>query len=314
MPPIFEETLPITWVEFISHDDAVNNLYEFYRHDSGIDDKHVTPRGADIAPEKSMLLQYIVGFKKPSVLDMDDTVEMYISTYFYKHNSTQLKEIIQVPRTIRSMVQAYRARCQMVRIKPHTEEEGAWQLRTVKVCDCVTRSLQSLLEIELEEDEDAEDDIQEKIDAYVQDSERQKWVQTSDDGNWMHVETNEIWDEMEHCGMLPWEESGDTEDEDAPQISVSRWSGMSESTPKNFALPAENLHNGTPSVAKVKPMWYVPPGRNSGKVDLAKTVGKHSYATLTPEQRKEMSDKVFPRSRIALEEKKAWFAAPAPPE
>jgi hypothetical protein len=288
MTTIKEQELPITWSEFILDEEAVHNLYQYYCDDYDSDDEHVRPRGADSTPEKSMMLQYIGGFRKNSMVDIDDAVEMYISTYYYKHNRERLEENLRTVRLIKSMVTSYRARLQMLgRIQVNSAEDK-WQIRTMKVCECVTRSLDSLREIAQAEEEEENDDRDEEFEAYVNDEERGDWVQTGDDGSWMHIHSGEIWNEMEHKGMLPWAESGDTdmEDDDGvqlnPGVTVSRWSGMKGTHPKNFALPPAPLHTGTKSNAKVQPKWRLPASMRGQKVDVAKAEGR-------------------------------WFAAPPPP-
>jgi len=293
MTSIVEEVYPLTWVEFISDNEAVHNLYNYYCDGYDSDDEHVRPRGADIAPEKSMILQYIGGFRKNSMVDIDDAVEMYISTYFFRHEAKQLNEIIDATRTIRSMVMAHRARCQILHSLQPNSDEDKWQIRTMKVCECVARSLSSLVEIAEQDEEEAEDDRDEEmLEAYISDSVKGDWVRTSDDGNWMNVKTDEIWDEMEHCGMLPWEQRGDTDDEDEgegrqPTITVSKWRGP---RPKNLALPAEDLHTGTPSNSKVKPDWVVPP----------------SLETEEQGRQRKLRDNATARKEL-------WYVAPTPP-
>lgn len=223
-----DESKPVTWLEFISEeDDALHMLY-----DTVIAAREKRCRLQDMITEedaeldayhgKTWLLTFLADKEVDGLRTSRSQIEKWVHDEYGHYNTRELTELSTVVTTLRSMISAAifrRAECTEDKT---TQDEITWQADRSKVCGMVNNQLSKMrlrkftalgpLAREKEPYASMHRSMN-KMQRRMNYSEKCAWSRTSDDGNWVH-DDGRVWDETEHNGMLPWDEAGDTEEEE----------------------------------------------------------------------------------------------------
>lgn len=210
--------VPMTWLEFVKDEgQPLKELYEWTLDAREVQQEYDTPVKGDDYPDKTWLLNLIAMFSVMGFYGADATIKIRLRKRLHDNTVEDIKELSHVPRLMRSMIQAEQARRYVYPHRAITVEEIGWQADRAGICSKVYAELvqmqadlaggKSLLPIHLQQKPFS------NIALNQNDAKRRQWFKTSDDGCWEN-EAGEKWDEDDHNGMCPYDQCGDTDEED----------------------------------------------------------------------------------------------------
>jgi hypothetical protein len=244
----------VPWLEFVSTEQSLlPELYHLY--------VSVTPTTPPLPVDeddsywaKTFLLNKIAMFRQNHFASGRGILRHQISRTLEFHNAAELRELKTVPNIFRMTLEA--AIDEKLKSPTHenrpavTADETVWQGDRLSLCNTVTDALEDMA-VKVERFE-AEVLAREKkhslsrldklkavmgapkgycpVVPYVDDAKRSQWSQTGDDGRWMN-DDGEVWDEDDHNGMRPFDESGDTESESDSDDDEEGGAGLDEGEP-----------------------------------------------------------------------------------
>jgi hypothetical protein len=227
----------VPWLEFVSTDQCL--LSELYNNNiSSLPTSPPTEADDDDDYwEKTWLLNKLVCFRRNHFASGVARFRRETERSYHSHSSAELMELRTVPNILRMTLQAAldsKTKFPTDQNMPAVNyKETVWQGETVKLCE----SAMEILEEMAAKARRAEDEIRERekkhslsrlerlrgvmgapkgygpLVPYVDDAKRSEWSQTGDDGRWVN-EKGDVWDEDDHNGMRPFDESGDTDESD----------------------------------------------------------------------------------------------------
>lgn len=211
------ECIPLTWLEFIKDDgEPLRELYLWSHDAEEVRDKDSIKIEGDEYPDKTWLLNMIATYSM-WFFASDAILKSRLRKRYLHYTMKDVDEIMVVPKLMRSLIMADRARRRVYPYKSVTPEEIEWAGDRASICSKVSAEL-----IQMKADLAGGKSLSP---AYVDtrtawpivqnsnDEKRRRWFQTSDDGCWEN-DLGEKWDEDDHGGMRPYDECGDTDEED----------------------------------------------------------------------------------------------------
>lgn len=237
MPSIDERRVePFTWLEFISDNDSVHNFWLYHYGNKELGEEIDEHDNKDECPEKSHLLNYIGSFD-PKLYRGNVDLRSKLYFKYSRSNSEELKELRTVSNTLKCTILAAQGRQYIYPHKNLTREEMEWQTKTVEHCETANKFFSDYIDKE-------EKMMAERLEAegglvpYFNDEERRKWHRVDDCGGWIH-DDGRTWEETEHNGMLPYDEEGDTEEDEPETVNVT---DLSEEEARRSAEAYAALH------------------------------------------------------------------------
>lgn len=226
---------PMSWLEFISDNDRpLHDLWEWSVNAREIGQRFDTAVEGDDFMDKTWIMNAIAKHKiDVSSFYTNRTLTHYFNKRFGKMHREGLEDLAVVPTTMKAMTQAQQARRYVNPPFAVTPDEVDWQANCVLVCNHVIAVLNQMkadLAGRIRKEEriarnfafgthDKQGKPLRLTNAQVNKMlgfdlrEKERWMRTSDDGTW-EDDMGNTWDEDDHNGMLPWEECGDTEEEE----------------------------------------------------------------------------------------------------
>lgn len=207
---------PFTWLEFISDNDSVHNFWLYHHGNKELGEEIDYSGGKDECPEKSHLLNYIGSFD-PERYTVDLSSKLYFK--YCLSNAEELKQLRTVSNTLKCTILAAQGRQYIYPHKNLTRAEMEWQVKTVEHCETANEFFSDRIDKE-------ERMMAERLEAeggllpYFNDEERKKWHRVDDCGGWIHDDGRK-WEETEHGGMLPYDEEGDTEEDEPKAVNIT---------------------------------------------------------------------------------------------
>lgn len=210
---------PFTWLEFISDTESVHNFWLYHHANRELREEIEEPHVNDEQPDKTEVLNLLGSFRCQPPFTRGHVLRGLLDT-MYNHRSVEdLGELRTVSNTLRGTIVAAQSRQYIFPHKDLTRAEMRWQTETAEACQIAN---------EWFSDKAAEKKgnlpklvvSQNTIVPHRNDEVRQKWHRTDDCGGWMH-DDGTMWEETEHNGMLPYDEEGDTEEEELETVNIN---------------------------------------------------------------------------------------------
>lgn len=208
---------PMTWLEFLGDDTTpLEDLYKWTLDAREIHQQWDTEVVGDEHADKTWLLNMIAMLSIDGFRATQFVTDQRLRRRYFSYTVEELEGVAVVASTLRSMIRAAQARRYIYPYREMSLDEIGWQADRAEICLKVQAELNQMKA----DVAGGKPLLPEKVDIkagplvpYRDDAKRRVWFRTSDDGSWEN-EAGEKWEEDEHNGMLPYDESGDTEDED----------------------------------------------------------------------------------------------------
>jgi hypothetical protein len=214
MSPIQENVVDaFTWTEFLCDTESLHNFWQYHYDNSKLGETIHNNDVEDAFVEKTQLLNWLACLKRQIHFSTGHIVRLSLDVMYQSKSAAELKDLINVPNTLRAMIIAQESRRYIYPLNV-SQREVQWQDRTSKACLAASEHMLDLIATRSGHTPHASLPSQwaaPQPDPY--DERRRKWHRTDDCGSWMH-DDGTTWDEMEHNGMRPYDEEGDTEEEE----------------------------------------------------------------------------------------------------
>jgi hypothetical protein len=218
MSPIQENVVDaFTWTEFLCDTESLHNFWQYHYDNSKLGETIHNNDVEDAFVEKTQLLNWLACLKRQIHFSTGHIVRLSLDVMYQSKSAAELKDLINVPNTLRAMIIAQESRRYIYPLNV-SQREVQWQDRTSKACLAASEHMLDLIATRSGHTPHASLPSQwaaPQPDPY--DERRRKWHRTDDCGSWMH-DDGTTWDEMEHNGMRPYDEEGDTEEEEVDDL------------------------------------------------------------------------------------------------